>query len=98
MERAIIEQKDVDLLGASVRCKDGSYRHIEFHLASFGDSNLGQFCGPDGASPSRNSAAGERRAFPSSRKHRTGNDLDGRNGQALQLLQQALAGLQRPHS
>ncbi len=43
VERAIIEQKDVDLLGANVRCKDGSYRHVEFHLSSFGDSNLVSF-------------------------------------------------------
>ena len=28
---------------ASVCCKDGSYRHIEFHLSSFGDSNLISF-------------------------------------------------------
>jgi PAS domain S-box-containing protein len=42
-EIAIIEQRDIDLLGASVRSKDGSYRHIEFHLASFGDSNLVSF-------------------------------------------------------
>jgi PAS domain S-box-containing protein len=42
-ERALVEQKDVDLLGTNVRCKNGSYRHVEFHLASFGDSNLVSF-------------------------------------------------------
>jgi PAS domain S-box-containing protein len=43
VNRAAIEQKDSDPLETSVRCKDGSYRHIEFHLASFGDSNLVSF-------------------------------------------------------
>jgi PAS domain S-box-containing protein len=43
VERAVIEQKDIEPLEASVHCRDGSYRHIEFHFASFGDSNLIKF-------------------------------------------------------
>jgi PAS domain S-box-containing protein len=43
VERAIIEEKDIEPLEASVRCKNGSYRHIEFHFASFGDSNVVKF-------------------------------------------------------
>ncbi len=43
IERASIEERDMDPLEASVRCKDGSYRHIEFHFASFGDSDLVEF-------------------------------------------------------
>ncbi len=43
VERALTEQKDLDPVEASVCCKDGSYRHIEFHLSSFGDSNLISF-------------------------------------------------------
>jgi PAS domain S-box-containing protein len=43
MESALIKEKDIDPLEASVCCKDGSYRHIEFHFASFRDSNLVSF-------------------------------------------------------
>ncbi len=43
VEKAVIEKTDIEPLEASVRCKDGSYRHIEFHLAAFEDSNLIKF-------------------------------------------------------
>jgi PAS domain S-box-containing protein len=43
VKRALVERKDIEPLEASVRCKDGSYRHIEFHFASFGDTNLVKF-------------------------------------------------------
>ena len=43
VKRALIEQKDIEPLEATVRCKDGSYRHIEFHFATFRDSNLVEF-------------------------------------------------------
>lgn len=43
VERALIEERDIDPLEASVRCKDGSYRHIEFHFARSGDSHLVSF-------------------------------------------------------
>ena len=43
MEKAVIEKMDIEPLEASVRCKDGSYRHIEFHFAAFEDSNLIKF-------------------------------------------------------
>jgi PAS domain S-box-containing protein len=43
VESALIEKKDIDPLEASVRCKDGSYRHIEFHFASYGDSEIVEF-------------------------------------------------------
>ncbi len=43
VESASIEKRDIDPLEATVRCKDGSYRHIEFHFASFGDSDLIEF-------------------------------------------------------
>ena len=40
VEKALIEGMDIDPLEASVRCKDGSYRHIELHFAAFEDSYL----------------------------------------------------------
>ena len=40
VERALIERMDIAPLEASVRCKDGSYRHIELHFAAFEDSHL----------------------------------------------------------
>jgi PAS domain S-box-containing protein len=43
VKKALIERKDVEPVEATVRCKDGSYRHIEFHFASFRDSNLVEF-------------------------------------------------------
>jgi PAS domain S-box-containing protein len=43
VEKAVIEKTDIEPLEASVRCKDGSYRHIEFHFAAFEDSNLIKF-------------------------------------------------------
>ncbi|HEY6249006.1 MAG TPA: PAS domain S-box protein, partial [Candidatus Angelobacter sp.] len=43
VQRASIEQEDIDPLEASVRCKDGSIRHIGFHFASLGDKSLVSF-------------------------------------------------------
>jgi PAS domain S-box-containing protein len=43
VEKAVMEKTDIESLEARVRCKDGSYRHIEFHFASFEDSNLIEF-------------------------------------------------------
>ena len=43
VEKAVIEKTDIEPLEASVRCKDGSYRHIEFHFAAFDDSNVVKF-------------------------------------------------------
>ena len=43
VKKAIIEKIDIEPLEASVRCRDGSYRNIEFHFASIGDSNLIKF-------------------------------------------------------
>jgi PAS domain S-box-containing protein len=43
VERASIEEGDIDPMEASVRCKDGSHRHIEFHFARSGDSHLVSF-------------------------------------------------------
>ena len=43
VEKAVIEKTDIEPIEASVRCKNGSYRHIEFHFASFDDSNLIKF-------------------------------------------------------
>jgi PAS domain S-box-containing protein len=43
VERALAEQKDSQPVEASVRCKDGSYRHIEFHFAAFEDSHVIKF-------------------------------------------------------
>jgi len=43
VEKAVMEKTDIEPLEASVRCKDGSYRHIEFHFAAFEDSNLIKF-------------------------------------------------------
>ena len=43
VKSALSEERDIDPVEASVRCKDGSYRHIEFHFASFGNSDLIEF-------------------------------------------------------
>lgn len=41
--KALAQQSDIDPIEASVRCKDGSSRHIEFHFASLGDTSLVSF-------------------------------------------------------
>jgi PAS domain S-box-containing protein len=43
VERAVAEHKDLQPFEASVRCRDGSYRHIEFHFARSGDFHLVSF-------------------------------------------------------
>src|SRR5215813_12222000 len=43
VERALIEQNDIEPMEASVRCKDGSTRHVEFHFAGLGDASLVSF-------------------------------------------------------
>ncbi len=43
VKQAVIERTDIEPLEASVRCKDGSYRHIEFRFAAFEDSHLIKF-------------------------------------------------------
>jgi PAS domain S-box-containing protein len=43
LKRALAEHKDIEPMEASVRCKDGSTRHIEFHFASLGDTSLVSF-------------------------------------------------------
>jgi PAS domain S-box-containing protein len=43
VERAFAHRTKIDPMEASVRCKDGSRRHIEFHLASLGDAGLVSF-------------------------------------------------------
>ena len=40
VEKAIRNGTNIEPMEATVRCKDGSTRHIEAHLASMGDSNL----------------------------------------------------------
>jgi PAS domain S-box-containing protein len=43
VEKAASERKDIEPMEATVRCKDGSIRYIEFHFASLGDTNLVSF-------------------------------------------------------
>ena len=43
VESALNQRKQIEPMEARVRCKDGSYRHIEFHFASFADSNVVKF-------------------------------------------------------
>jgi len=43
LESTAIEPKSLEPMEASVRCKDGLRRHVEFHVASMGDSNLVTF-------------------------------------------------------
>jgi len=40
VEKAIRNGTDIEPMEATVRCKDGSTRHIEAHLSCMGDSNL----------------------------------------------------------
>jgi len=40
VEKAIRNGNDIEPMEATVRCKDGSTRHIEAHLACIGDTNL----------------------------------------------------------
>jgi PAS domain S-box-containing protein len=40
VEEAICNGADIEPMEATVRCKDGSTRHIEAHLACIGDTNL----------------------------------------------------------
>jgi PAS domain S-box-containing protein len=41
--KAIRNRSEIAPMEARVRCKDGSYRHIEFHFASLGETNLVSF-------------------------------------------------------
>jgi len=41
--KAIGSHSAIDALEATVRCKDGSSRHVEFHFASLGDTGLVSF-------------------------------------------------------
>jgi PAS domain S-box-containing protein len=43
VRKAVTEKRDVEGLEARIRCKDGSYRDIEFHFAAFEDSNVIKF-------------------------------------------------------
>lgn len=43
VKRALRQQADIGHMEASVRCKDGSTRRIEFHFASLGESRLLKF-------------------------------------------------------
>jgi PAS domain S-box-containing protein len=40
---AIKNRSEIAPMEATVRCKDGSFRHIEFHFASLGETNLVSF-------------------------------------------------------
>ncbi len=40
VEKAIRNVTDIEPMAATVRCKDGSIRHIEAHLSCMGDTNL----------------------------------------------------------
>jgi len=40
---AIKNRSEITPMEATVRCKDGSFRHIEFHFASLGETNLVSF-------------------------------------------------------
>jgi PAS domain S-box-containing protein len=39
-EKAIKEHGEIEPMEATVRCKDGSIRHVEVHMSSIGDNNL----------------------------------------------------------
>jgi PAS domain S-box-containing protein len=43
VERALTQQTDIEPMEATVHCKDGSSRQIEFHFASLGDTSLVSF-------------------------------------------------------
>jgi len=43
VEKASRQKADSEPMEASVHCKDGSIRHIEFHFSSFGDTSLVSF-------------------------------------------------------
>ena len=43
VEKAVRSHTEIDPMEATVRCKDGSNRYIEFHFASFGDTGLISF-------------------------------------------------------
>jgi PAS domain S-box-containing protein len=43
VERALTQHSDIEPMEASVRCRDGSSRHIEFHFASLKDTSLVSF-------------------------------------------------------
>ena len=40
VEKAIKDRTDIEPMEATVRCKDGSTRHIQAHLSCVGDTNL----------------------------------------------------------
>jgi len=40
---AVRKRSEIEPMEAKVRCKDGSYRYIEFHFASLGETNLVSF-------------------------------------------------------
>jgi PAS domain S-box-containing protein len=43
VREAIKKGSEIEPMEATVRCKDGSYRHVEFHFASLGETNLVSF-------------------------------------------------------
>jgi PAS domain S-box-containing protein len=43
VEKAVKSDIEIEPMEATVRCKDGSTRHIEFHFASLGDTGLVSF-------------------------------------------------------
>jgi len=40
VKKAVSSHTDMDPMEATVRCKDGTIRYVEFHFASFGDTGL----------------------------------------------------------
>ena len=43
VNEAVSQKASIEPMEATVRCKDGSSRHIQFHFASFGDAGLVSF-------------------------------------------------------
>ena len=43
LDRALADHTEMEPMDAKVRCKNGSFRHIEFHFASLGDTDLVSF-------------------------------------------------------
>jgi len=77
VERALNDRTEIEPLEETVRCKDGSSRHIEFHVSLIGDTNVFTFVDLTDRKHAEDRAPRKRGAVPKCREHGSSDDLDG---------------------